>query len=165
MEKNNKGSLLTVLMNLAVSKALKAKQVHLLTVFTSLCFYSGLKLKMGGNVSTSELIAPTMRSSFIVLLTCSTQRMTWMRPGNIACFLPLPPHPSAEKDNFSPASPTLAFVVGRSSPGAGRRVGWCHTPAGRARGLRLLPVRQGWEDTLCLTRMPRRLLLALVVTP
>lgn len=121
MEKNNKRSLLTVLMNLAVNKALKAKQVHLLTVFTSLCFYSGLKVKMGGNVSTSELIAPTMRSSLIVLLTCSTLRMTWMRHGNIACFLPLPPHPSAEKDNFSPASPTLTLVVGRSSPGAGRR--------------------------------------------
>lgn len=109
MEKNNKGSLLTVLTNLAVSKALKAKQVHLLTVFTSVCFYSGLKVKTGGNVSTSELIAPTMRSSLIVLLTCSTQRMTWMRPGNIACFLPLPLHPSVEKDNFSPASPTLTL--------------------------------------------------------
>lgn len=77
MEKNNKGSLLTVLMNLAVSKALKAKQVHLLTVFTSLCFYSGLKVKMGGNVSTSELIEKFPYCSFNLLHAEDDLDETW----------------------------------------------------------------------------------------
>lgn len=46
MEKDSKGSLLIGLMYLTVNKILKAKQVHL-SVFTSLCFYSGLKVKTG----------------------------------------------------------------------------------------------------------------------
>lgn len=62
-----------------------------------------------------------MGSSMLFVLTYCTLRMTWMRPGNVAFFLPLPPHPSAE-DGFSPAAPSPAFACRMLSPWAGCRL-------------------------------------------
>lgn len=107
-----------------MNKTLKAEKVHL-TIFTSLCFYSGLKVKMGGNVSTSELIAPTMRSSRVVPFNLLHLGDDLDETRQLACFLTLPPHPSTEKDSFSRPFPSPTFVVGCSSPGAGRRLSSC----------------------------------------
>lgn len=73
-----------------------------------------------------------------------------MRPGNVVCFIPIPLHPSAE-DNFFPASPFPAFVVGCLSPGAG-----CSLPISGTVGAGAIHLHGGQGDFVrCLCRGER----------